>query len=732
MLRIAEHVAGSQQRPDGSKSSSLYNAGKYDIYWLGITIVIGGQLIYWNQSLAEGFWPFCVSTIIVGTGYVCLTLCLAEMTSFLPFAGGSWGYARCALGPIPGFLVGVCETIEYVLYVTSAVLELGNLISLILGTSPAYEPLYWLLFFVISLFIQIYSPHVFWRFNMIIGAISFILILLYFFASIPAFNFYENLGSDWSDGFIVENGVPNFLYYFPLASWFYVGVEVMTLSCSEVKDAGNFVPQAMFACMITLLITSFIILFGSSLQSPGPGSLATEVLPLNPGYQYAFQISSQICTVLAIPGTFATAFGFMFAYGRQIYSMSTSGLFPHFLSQTYGEHKAPITALFLGSTLAYGTLLFLWYLYPNFARQLFNLCMLGSCSVYIALFRSYLVCKQRYSNLDRKFNNRLSSFSAMYGMLVFSFMWVALAFFQRDNYVSLAVFVCFIIIFLFYYFLVVQKREFFSDEEQANFMKAYILNASEKRRHGKHHRPDGVLGRLYVITMIPIRWITRKAVTSSSSSAKKSPGVVDDQNLSNKRSSYWWLSLFSGSSSSKKGRKLNNMSSVGKVKPYPIPVTTSKTEDSNHKGGSNAPTVSSSSSSAPHYNLAGKVHRSSSNFSRSLNHLEESLDAISSSEKIPEKALERNNSFQTVTTATANTSMIDNGSVQYNQSVSIAMESSIDSDWMPSSSTRRHQHNHHLNNNNQYSPSSRQRSLFFTVNGNLVQLHETVTTISHC
>eukprot|EP00599_Poterioochromonas_sp_BG-1_P005114 CAMPEP_0173153996 /NCGR_PEP_ID=MMETSP1105-20130129/13211_1 /TAXON_ID=2985 /ORGANISM="Ochromonas sp., Strain BG-1" /LENGTH=181 /DNA_ID=CAMNT_0014070075 /DNA_START=1488 /DNA_END=2030 /DNA_ORIENTATION=- len=181
--------------------------------------------------------------------------------------------------------------------------------------------------------------------------------------------------------------------------------------------------------------------------------------------------------------------------------------------------------------------------------------------------------------------------------------------------------------------------------------------------------------------MMPIRWISRKAATSSSSSAKKSPGVVDDQNPPNKRSSYSWLSLFSGSSSSKKGRKLNNMSSVGKVKPYPIPVTTSKTEDSNHKGGSNAPTVSSSSSSAPHYNLAGKVHRSSSNFSRSLNHLEESLDAISSSEKIPEKALERNNSFQTVTTATANTSMIDNGSVQYNQSVSIAMESSIDSDW---------------------------------------------------
>jgi L-asparagine transporter-like permease len=102
--------------------------------------------------------------------------------------------------------------------------------------------------------------------------------------------------------------------------------------------------------------------------------------------------------------------------------------------------------------------------------------MLGSCSVYVALFRSYIVCKKRYSNLPRQFNNVLGTCSAIYGMIVFSFMIVALAFFQEDRYISLTVFITFIIIFLLYYFLVVQKREFFSDEEQAKFMKAYILN----------------------------------------------------------------------------------------------------------------------------------------------------------------------------------------------------------------------------------------------------------------
>lgn len=67
----------------------LFFIYKLTFYCKGITIVIGGQLIYWNLALDGGFWPFCLTTLLVGTGYLCLTLCLSEMTSFLPFAGDS-------------------------------------------------------------------------------------------------------------------------------------------------------------------------------------------------------------------------------------------------------------------------------------------------------------------------------------------------------------------------------------------------------------------------------------------------------------------------------------------------------------------------------------------------------------------------------------------------------------------------------------------------------------------
>eukprot|EP00981_Chlorochromonas_danica_P015905 scaffold14727_cov201-Ochromonas_danica.AAC.1 len=108
--------------------------------------------------------------------------------------------------------------------------------------------------------------------------------------------------------------------------------------------------------------------------------------------------------------------------------------------------------------------------------------MLGSCSVYIALARAYMICYDRYSNLDRQFRSPLGKWAAYWVVAVYSLMMVCLAFFQEDDYVALAVFAGFICLGWLYYHLVAHKREYFSEEEQKTFMRAYILNANYKRR----------------------------------------------------------------------------------------------------------------------------------------------------------------------------------------------------------------------------------------------------------
>lgn len=74
----------------------------------------------WNTALEQGYTQCFIGMLVVALGYFCLVFCIAEMTSILTFAGGSYGFTRAVLGPVTGFFVGVCESVEYILYVASA------------------------------------------------------------------------------------------------------------------------------------------------------------------------------------------------------------------------------------------------------------------------------------------------------------------------------------------------------------------------------------------------------------------------------------------------------------------------------------------------------------------------------------------------------------------------------------------------------------------------------------
>jgi len=107
--------AGSAVVKNDSKShGDGYQVKSWDIWALGITIVIGGQYFAWNAGLVAGFGSYAIATMMIASGYLCLMLCISEVTSALPFAGGSYGLARISLGFYPGFIIGCSEAFEYV------------------------------------------------------------------------------------------------------------------------------------------------------------------------------------------------------------------------------------------------------------------------------------------------------------------------------------------------------------------------------------------------------------------------------------------------------------------------------------------------------------------------------------------------------------------------------------------------------------------------------------------
>jgi len=63
------------------------NLQSYDLIALGLTTAIGGHYFAWNAGLSAGFGSFLIALFLVSTAYYSVVLCIAELSSALPFAG---------------------------------------------------------------------------------------------------------------------------------------------------------------------------------------------------------------------------------------------------------------------------------------------------------------------------------------------------------------------------------------------------------------------------------------------------------------------------------------------------------------------------------------------------------------------------------------------------------------------------------------------------------------------
>ena len=245
MVEIAKAITIEEMKmqdmtEDSEESANRnLNLGVFDMWALGITVVIGGQYFSWNLGLAAGFGSYLISTLLVGTSYVCLCFCNAEITSALPFAGGAYGIARVSFGLYAGFMVGCLEAIEYITYVATSCIVLAELICQTTETSLTLVPVYSLVFYIVAVFVQIQGGRLFWRSNIVLCIVSILLLMIYNIGSLWWVNMEyvsapSTTGGEEYTYFI--GGFTKFLTVTPLAAWWFVGVESLNLSCAFVSN----------------------------------------------------------------------------------------------------------------------------------------------------------------------------------------------------------------------------------------------------------------------------------------------------------------------------------------------------------------------------------------------------------------------------------------------------------------------------------------------------------------
>jgi len=79
-------IKGDQFSNKSDEVTSL-NLTSIDMIALGLTTAIGGHYFAWNTGLSIGFGGFLISLFLIASAFYTLVLCIAELSSALPFAG---------------------------------------------------------------------------------------------------------------------------------------------------------------------------------------------------------------------------------------------------------------------------------------------------------------------------------------------------------------------------------------------------------------------------------------------------------------------------------------------------------------------------------------------------------------------------------------------------------------------------------------------------------------------
>ena len=381
------------------------------------------------------------------------------------------------LGIYVGCIVAYIDCAESVIYVATSTYLLGEMVTSITGTPSSYEPLYWLIFFVVSISIHTAGGLTFWRLNRTLAAVSILLVLIYIFGSIHRADFeeYALVPSAGPEAKWFQGGGMEFMRILPLPGWFFVGVESINLACKDVAAPKTRVPRAYVACIVTLVLACFGVLFTAASLPPGILALQHELTPLSAGFQALFRVPARDAVLLSLPATYATASGFMFCFGRQLRAMGQSGLANPLLGEGALGYKTPVYSLLAGSAVAFVLCFVIQWAY-HIRTQLLNLCMLLAVASYFTQFASFVILRTKFATIRREFVSFLGMGGAAYGSAVFFLTFVAICGFQETR-IAIVAFVVFVALTSLYYYLVVRARQSISQEEKAVMFRLYLLKS---------------------------------------------------------------------------------------------------------------------------------------------------------------------------------------------------------------------------------------------------------------
>lgn len=385
------------------------------VWGLGVAAVISGDFSGWNFGIgAAGWGGMVVAFAVLVVMYYGLTFSIGEMAAAMPHTGGAYSFARAAMGPWGGFVTGLAETIEYVATTAVIVYFSASYASSITGellgvTLPPWA--WWLVLYIAFIALNAAGANISFTFAIVVSIISIgVLAAFSVMAALSGkldFASLLDIAPDPGQAAFLPHGVLPILFALPFAMWFFLGIEELPLAAEEAHDPVRDIPRAGLRARATLIVTGLAVLvLNTALLGASATSESSE--PLLDGFRVMLGDEAAAgLALLALAGLLASLQGIMFAYGRNMYSLSRAGYYPRFLSFT-GARRTPWVALIAGAVIGFAALSLVELLGGEDSVAgaiVLNIAVWGAVLAYLMQMLSFLILRRRFPDAKRPYRS---------------------------------------------------------------------------------------------------------------------------------------------------------------------------------------------------------------------------------------------------------------------------------------------------------------------------------------
>ncbi|WP_234543586.1 amino acid permease [Streptomyces shenzhenensis] len=328
--------------------------------------------------------------------------------------------------------------------------------------------LWWIILYGVFVALNTWGAAVSFKFALTIAILS-CAILAFFFVSALAhgavhFGSLDDIAPGAGHSSVLPHGLKGLLYALQFAMWFYLGIEELPLASEEAHNPQRDVPRAGIAGMVTLMVFAVLVyVFNTAVL--GARTTGASGQPLLDGFASFLPGGwARVLAGFALIGLLASLQGIMFAYGRNLYSLSRSGYYPRFLSLT-GKRQTRYAALLAGAAIGFVALLVASHAGATASSIVLNISVWGAVLAYMLQMVSFVVLRRKYPRAVRPYVSPTGNWGAVLAFVIAAVTFVGILINSDHRSAVIAIAVLYVIGLALYY-LVARHRLVLAPEEE--------------------------------------------------------------------------------------------------------------------------------------------------------------------------------------------------------------------------------------------------------------------------